>query len=326
MTLRRLRGYCEEEGEISKGLTDLIEFFKLMSLLREPTGSGEERDLIWGLEEEVTRRQVEEEEKVVRLTEQAEDAEQEAVKLRAEMENIVMYEAANTKIQEVLDNRNAETKRRTNLAVERIKKAEKALKDSQVETERWKEKVEDNKKGEVEDLQVKFAEAVKKVEEKEEENKMAEAEMCALWAELTEVKKKKEVADVEMGGTGSPFHKTIVDTSTNTEKEAKTYVQAAAQTYLEEEKRKEEKRKRGPEPLVIAAVPEIGQGSMSISGGGLRSHEEGGEKAGAMAKAVVVHSIRTNWKVNGFFFFFFDIITHSHLFGMMCLWSEDLKA
>ena len=53
--------------------------------------------------------------------------------------------------------------------------------------------MEDSKKGEVEDLQVKLTEAVKKVEEKEEENKRAEAEMCALRAELAEVEKKKEV-------------------------------------------------------------------------------------------------------------------------------------
>ena len=55
----------------------------------------------------------------------------------------------------------------------------------------------------------------------------------------------------------------------------------------------------GPEPLLTAAVAEVGQGSMSIGVGGLRSHEGGGEKAGAIAKAAVVHGIRTNWKVSG---------------------------
>ena len=100
---------------------------------------------------------------MARLIEQAEDAEQEAIKLRAEIENMVTYEAVNAKIQEVLDNKNAEIKRRinlttkeikkrSNLAIERIKKAEEALKDSQAEAERWKERAEDSKKRKVEDL------------------------------------------------------------------------------------------------------------------------------------------------------------------------------
>ena len=41
------------------------------------------------------------------------------------------------------------------------------------------------------------------------------------------------------------------------------------------------------------------QGSTSAGGGGPRSHKGGNERAGAMAKAVVVHGISTNWRVSG---------------------------
>ena len=73
--------------------------------------------------------------------ESIDNAQQKATKLRVEIKNMTTYEAANTKIQEVLDVKDAEIKRRTNitieeikrrsnLAVERIKKPEEALKDS----------------------------------------------------------------------------------------------------------------------------------------------------------------------------------------------------
>ena len=220
----------------------------------------------------------------------ADDAEQEAVKLRAEMENMVTYEAANAKIHEVVNDKDAEIKRRTNLAVERIKKAEKALKDSQAEAERWKEKAEDSEKGEVEDLRVQLVEAVKKVKEKEEENQRAEAEMCALRAELAEVEKKKEEKKRD------PV--TSVDVGVNTDEVVEVAVR--------------------PEPMEgvigladseVPAVPTVHQrrsssakhrrGSVSNGGGSPRSHGNGGEGAGAMAKAVVVHGININWKVSG---------------------------
>ena len=38
---------------------------------------------------------------------------------------------------------------------------------------------------------------------------------------------------------------------------------------------------------------------MSNGGGSPRSHRNGGEGAGATAKAVVVHGININWKVSG---------------------------
>ena len=75
-TLKKLRRYCTEEGEISEGLTDLRDYFDLMSLLKESTDSGEERDMIRGLEEEVTRRGTEEEEKLAGAAERIKKAEE----------------------------------------------------------------------------------------------------------------------------------------------------------------------------------------------------------------------------------------------------------
>ena len=40
---------------------DLRDYFDLMSLIKEPTDSGQEMDMIWGLEKEVTKRGAEEE-------------------------------------------------------------------------------------------------------------------------------------------------------------------------------------------------------------------------------------------------------------------------
>ena len=85
-TLKRLRGYCEEEGDISEGLTDLRDCFDLISLLKESTELGEERDLIRGLEEEVTRRQAEEEEKLAGLAERIKKAEEALKDSKAEAE------------------------------------------------------------------------------------------------------------------------------------------------------------------------------------------------------------------------------------------------
>ena len=135
------------------------------------------------------------------------------------------------------------------------------------------------------------------MEEKEEENKRAEAEMCALRAELAEVEKKKEVRREKKRDSVMS-----ADVGVNTDEVVERMVVVR------------------PDPMEgviesadseVPAVPTVSrhqwqsssaerrQGSVSNGSGSPRSHGNEGEGAGAMAKAVVVHGININWKVSG---------------------------
>ena len=74
--LEKLRQDCTEEGEIFEGLTDLRDYFSLISLLKETTDSREEVDMIRGLDKQVTRRGAEEEEKLAGAAERNKKAEE----------------------------------------------------------------------------------------------------------------------------------------------------------------------------------------------------------------------------------------------------------
>ena len=99
----------------------------------------------------------------------------------------------------------------------------------------------------------------------------------------------------------------MVDTATNTEK--RTYAQAAAQTQAE--KREEKEKRKGNENEVRGK----GKGPSQTTPGSEQDaglpqrfpfvedmseyEEEKAEKQGTMTKAVVVHGVSTNWRVNG---------------------------
>ena len=223
------------------------------------------------------------------------------------MENMVTYKAANMKIRKAVNDKDEEIKRRTNLAIKRVKKAEKALKDSQAEAERWKEKVEDSEKGEVEDLRVKLVEAAKKVEEKEEENKRAE-----------EISVRLQVTEEEKRGLKGEVDRLTADLATQAlvQNEKKRDSVMSTDMGVNTDEIVELMVVVRPEPMEgvigladseVLVVPTVSRHqwqsslsterrprSVSNSGGGLRSHGNRGERAGVMAKAVVVYGININ--------------------------------
>ena len=105
---------------------------------------------------------------------------------------------------------------------------------------------------------------------------------------------------MEMGGTGSPSQ-----TNTESEMKTKTYAQAAAQTLAEKREEKEQGKGKGK-----ARGPNTPAEKSGDSGGAasplqrfpfvedLSKYEEK-ETEGMMAKAVVIHGVPTNWRING---------------------------
>ena len=90
--------------------------------------------------------------------------------------------------------------------------------------------------------------------------------------------------------------------ATNTEK--RTYAQAAGQTQAEVTKEKGKGKRKGPNtPAEESEVSEVSGGAA----GPLQrfpfvedfSEYKEEEKEGTMAKAVVVHGVPTNWRING---------------------------
>ena len=127
--------------------------------------------------------------------------------------------------------------------------------------------------------------------------------MGAVRAELMQAE-KQEAEDVEMGGVSLPSHKTMVDAAMNTER--KTYAQAAAQTQAEKREEKETRKGKGPNtPVAKSEILEVSGGAA----GPLQRfpfvedlneyEEEEGKEEGTTTKAVVVHGVPTNWRING---------------------------
>ena len=136
-------------------------------------------------------------------------------------------------------------------------------------------------------------------EDEEEEKKKLEGEVQTLRTELVmATKKEKEAEDVEMGGIGSPSWKTNTDAAMNTETRTKTYAQAAVQTQAE--KREEKEKRKGNEKEVWGKGKGAGLSQRFRFVEDMSKYEEkDAEKQGTMTKAVVVHGVSTNWRVNG---------------------------
>ena len=130
-----------------------------------------------------------------------------------------------------------------------------------------------------------------------EKRKKQEEEVKALQTELSiivERVKKEELEDVEMGGISLSSQKTMVDAATNTEK--RTYAQAAVQAQIEG------KPEVAP-PVSEVSVdkgkkPEATSLEGARTGSGDPRSQVGRGTRGAMAKAVVIHGVSTNWKVS----------------------------
>ena len=129
----------------------------------------------------------------------------------------------------------------------------------------------------------------------EEERKKLESEVGAVRAELVRAEKSKEVEDVEMGGTGLPSQKTMVDAATNMET-TRTYTQAAAQSQAERRERMEKGKGRCTSPEVrFANLPQRHAVVEDLS----EYEEEEEETRGTMAKTIVVHGVPTDWRIGG---------------------------
>ena len=134
-------------------------------------------------------------------------------------------------------------------------------------------------------------------------------EVDAVRAELVQAEKKQEEEDVEMGGTGPPSPKTTADVATNTETTTRTYAQAEAQAQVEVKKEKGNRKEKAKGHNPPAATPAVWEGPGGATGLPQRfpyvedlsdyEEEEGAERYGTMAKAVVVHGKPTNWRING---------------------------
>ena len=144
--------------------------------------------------------------------------------------------------------------------------------------------------------------------ERDEARQETKREMEVLRAMLAEFTKNEvEREGMNMGDTDSPSQKTMVDAAANTEK--RTYAQAAAQTQAEkrEEKGKGKENKKeawGKGKGTSQTPPGSEQGAglpqrFPFVGDMSEYEEEEAGKQGTMTKAVVVHGVSTNWRVNG---------------------------
>ena len=139
-------------------------------------------------------------------------------------------------------------------------------------------------------------------ENKKEKEKLG-SELVALRVALAQVEKeKKEMEDIEMGGTSPPSPKTTADAATNTVMMTRTYAQVAAQPQEEGNTEKGKRKVVTPAVLAVPAVPEVSEGLVlpqrfpyveDLSD----YEEEGGNREGTMAKAVVLHGVPIDWRI-----------------------------
>ena len=265
-----LRGLCEDkEGVIPDLLTDLGDFFDLA---------------IWGLEEEAAKER-----------KRAEDAEQEAAKAadtkRLSQERAALVEALTEEVERERKRADAAEQDADALQheaevllmkVDLLRAAGRARDENEAREE--EERNENRVRGEKERDRVRneLDHAHEKIRGMKEKLDRLTANL-AVQAQVRSEKKRDSVTSADVGVNTDE----VVELIVAVRPEPMEGVIGVADSEVPVVPTVSRHRRQ-------SSSAEHRQGSVSP-----RSHRNGGERAGVMAKAVVVHGINTNWKVSG---------------------------